>query len=121
MPRRRVLVVDQNDDFLDGLCSLLTNDPGLEVVGRAHTAAEAIERAEELLPDLVLLDVSFSDTSGLKAVPRLKALHPAPLVLLMIFHKSQAADLAAIGAGADGCVSKAGVPDRLLATIRERL
>lgn len=120
MPRRRVLVVDQNDDFLDALSSLLTNDPGLEVVGRAHTAAEAIERAEELLPDLVLLDVS-SDTSGLKAVPRLKALHPAPLVLLMIFHKSQAADLAAIGAGADGCVSKAGVPDRLLATIRERL
>ena len=121
MPRRRVLVVDQNDDFLDGLCSLLTNDPGLEVVGRAHTAAEAIERAEALSPDLVLLDVSLSDTGGFKAVRRLKALHPAPLVLLMIFHKSHAADVAALGAGADGCVSKAGVPDRLLRTLREQI
>ena len=121
MHRRRVLLVDQNDDFLDGLCSLLAKDPGLEVVGRAHTASQAIERARDLRPDLVLLDVSLADLSGFKAVPRLKALRPAPLVLLMTFHESRAADRAATGAGADGCLSKAGVPDRLLLTLKELL
>ena len=117
--RRTVLLVDQNDDFLDGLCSLLAKDPGFEVVGRAHTGLEAIERARERSPDLVLLDASLTDMSGFQVLPRLKALRPSPLVLLMTFHGSRAAGLAATQAGADRCVSKTGVPGRLLPTLRE--
>ena len=119
MHRRRVLLVDQNDDFLDGLCSLLAKDPGFEVVGRAHTATAAIERARDRSPELVLLDASLTDMSGFKALPRLKALRPTPLVLLMTFHESRAAGLAATQAGADGCLLKTDVPDRLLSTLQE--
>ena len=119
--RRTVLLVDQNDDFLDGLCSLLAKDADFEVVGRAHTGIEAIERAKDRSPDLVLLDASLADMSGFTAVPRLKALRPSPLVVLMAFHGSRAAGLAAAQAGADACVSKADVPDRLLLTLRELL
>ena len=118
---RRLLLVDQNDDFLDGLRSLLEKDPGIVVMGRAHSASEAMALAPMLRPHLVLMDVSLSDMSGFRAVPGLKALKPAPLVLLMTFHGSRAAGQAALEAGADGCVSKTDVPDRLLLTLQELL
>ena len=118
---RRLLLVDRNDDFLDGLRSLLEHEPGTEVVGRAHSASEAIARARRLRPHLVLMDVALSDMSGFKAVAKLKALPSAPRVVLMTFHGSRAAREAAHEAGADGCVSKADAPDRLLLTLQEIL
>jgi DNA-binding NarL/FixJ family response regulator len=48
VPSRRVLLVDGNDDFLDGLASLMAKRPGLEIVGRAHLGFEAVERARSL-------------------------------------------------------------------------
>ena len=117
--RQRVLLVDRNDDFLDGLCSLLEKEPGLEIVGRAHSAQQAIARASKLAPDIVLMDVSLPDVSGFRVVPRLKALRPTPLVLLMTFHDSRAAVQAALEAGADRCLSKIDIFDRLLLTLHE--
>lgn len=117
----RLLLVDHNDDFLDGLCSLLEKDAALRVVGRAHSAAEAIERARGLHPDLVLMDVSLHDMSGFKVVPWLKALQPAPRVLLMSFHPSRTAELAGVAIGADGCISKTDVPEMLLFTVQDLL
>jgi DNA-binding NarL/FixJ family response regulator len=121
LERRRVLLVDQNDDFLDGLCALIAKDPLLEVAGRAHSASEAIERAKGLRPDLVLMDVSLPDMSGFQVVPWLKEQHPAPLVLLATFHQSRMAELAAMEVGADACVSKTDLPDQLLLTLQELL
>ena len=118
---RRLLLVDRNDDFLDGLRSLLEHEPGTEVVGRAHSASEAIARARRLRPHLVLMDVALSDMSGFQAVAKLKALPSAPRVVLMTFHASHAAREPAHEAGADGCVSKAEAPDRLLLTLQEIL
>jgi DNA-binding NarL/FixJ family response regulator len=117
----RLLLVDQNDDFLDGLCSLVEKDPGLKVVGRAHSAAEAIERTQALHPDLVLMDVALHDKSGFQVVPWLKGLRPAPRVLLMTFHSSRVVEAAGVGVGADGCISKTDVPDVLLFTIQDLL
>lgn len=117
----RVLLVDRNDDFLDGLCSLLAEVRDVRIVGRAHSGAEAIERAGELAPDLVLMDVTLADMSGFQAVPWLKGLRPAPRVLLLTFHESRAADSAALAAGADGCLSKAEVAHRLLPALEELL
>ena len=117
----RLLLVDQNDDFLDGLCSLLEKDPGLKVLGRAHTAREAIERAREMQPDLVLLDLSLPDLNGFKVVPWLKALDPRPLVVVMSFHASRAAELAALAVGADACISKTDTPNVLLYTLQDLL
>lgn len=121
MDRRRVLLVDQNDDFMDSLCALMAKDPGLKVVGRAHSAGRAIDRARELLPDLVLMDVSLPDRSGFEVVPWLKEQRPAPLVLLTTFHQSRITELAAMKVGADACLSKSELPDRLLLVLRELL
>ncbi|HEX5045051.1 MAG TPA: response regulator transcription factor [Candidatus Polarisedimenticolaceae bacterium] len=121
MDRRRVLLVDQNDDFLDGLSALIAEDPGLEVAGRAHSGIEAIERARDLRPDLVLMDVALPDMSGFDAVPWLKRQQPSPLVLLATFHQSRVAELAAMKVGADACVSKTALPDHLLLMLQELL
>ena len=117
MARKRVLIVDENDDFLDGLVSWLTEQRGLDVMGRAHSGMEAVDRAQRLSPDLVLMNISLKDMSGFDAVRLLKASQPAPKVLLMTFHESRAALIAAFAAGADGCVSKAGVTEGLARAI----
>ena len=109
-----MLLVDRNDDFLDGLCALLAEAPGVRVVGRAHAGAEAIERAAQLAPDLVLVDMTLTDMSGFQAVPWLKRLRPSPRVLLLTLQDSRAAESAAIAAGADGCLCKADVAHGLL-------
>lgn len=119
MTSRRVLLVDENDDFLDGLASLMADRPGLEVVGRAHRGCEAVQRAGSLSPDLVLMDVSLRDMSGFEAVHQIKSQSPAPKVLLMTFHESRAAVTAALASGADGCLSKASVSERLLQVIED--
>jgi DNA-binding NarL/FixJ family response regulator len=117
VPSRRVLLVDGNDDFLDGLASLMAKRPGLEIVGRAHLGFEAVERARSLSPDLVLMDVSLKDMSGFEAVDLIKAHPRAPKVLLMTFHESRAAVSAALASGADGCLSKSSMTERLLSVI----
>jgi DNA-binding NarL/FixJ family response regulator len=116
-----LLLVDQNDDFLDGMSALLERDLSFEIVGRAHTAREAVERCRTLRPDVVLLDVSLPDQNGFQVAPWLKALKPAPRVLMMSFHPSRVAELAAITVGADACISKAEVPDQLLPVLRDLL
>jgi two-component system, NarL family, nitrate/nitrite response regulator NarL len=119
--RRRVLLVDPSDAFLDGLCALMAKDPGLKVVGRAHSAGAAIDRARELLPDLVLMDVSLPDRSGFEVVPWLKEQRPTPRVLLTTCHQSRITELAAMKVGADACMSKTELPDRLLLVLQELL
>lgn len=66
----RCLIVDDSTDFLDAASTLLERE-GLEVVGVASTSAEALQRAEELEPDLVLLDINLGDESGFDLAPQL--------------------------------------------------
>lgn len=121
MARWRVLLVDENDDFLDGLAAWLAKAPGIEVIGRAHSGEDAKDRVTRLAPDLVLADVSLPDMSGFALTRCVKAMRPAPIVLLMAFHDSPAVVLAAFAAGAAGCVAKTGVTEQLVPTIASLL
>jgi two-component system, NarL family, nitrate/nitrite response regulator NarL len=66
----RCLIVDDSKDFLDAASTLLERE-GIEVVGVASTSAEALQRAEELEPDFVLVDINLGDESGFDLAPRL--------------------------------------------------
>ena len=92
----RVLVVD--DDFMVARVhsGYVARVPGCEVVGTAHTGADALEKAAQLRPDLVLLDVYLPDLSGLEVLRRLRTGAPDDPFVLMI----TAADDAATGAAA---------------------
>ena len=111
-----VLLVDRNDDLLDGL-SMLAEASGLEVVGRARSAADAIDRVRRLAPDLVLMGAVLEDASGFETARALKEEPDAPIVLLIVFHQSRAAEEAARAMGADGCMSMVDAAHRLVPAI----
>lgn len=117
--RVRVLLVDDNDDFLDGVSAWLAHEPQLEIAGRAHTGRKALEQVDLLRPDLVLMDVTVPDMNGFEAARRIKSRDAAPLVVLLAFHDSQTAQLEAWAAGADAFVDKAEVTERLMPIVRE--
>lgn len=102
----RVLLVDENDDFLDGLAAWIDGCAGFAVAGVAHSADEAFERIDRLAPDMVLMSMTLPDLSGLEATRRMKSRPAAPLVVLMTFHQIGAGRAEALAAGADGCLAK---------------
>jgi DNA-binding NarL/FixJ family response regulator len=119
--RIRVLLVDDNDDFLDAVNAWLADEPRLDVVGAAHTGRQAIDEVERLHPDLVLMDVTMSEMDGFGATRQIKSKPESPRVVLMTFHASAAARHEAWAAGADEFISKAEVTDRLTGLIRDLL
>jgi DNA-binding NarL/FixJ family response regulator len=118
LSRVQVLLVEGNDDFLDGLTEWLSQRCELAIVGRAHSGPEAIDLTERLHPDLVLMDITMPDVSGFDAARMIKSPPDAPVVILMAFHDSHAARIAAAAAGADGFVAKSEITERLMPIIR---
>ena len=125
MSRIRVLLVDENDDFLDGLTDWLAGDATLQLAGKAHSGLEALEQVERLAPDLVLMDAAIPDVNGFEVTRRIRSRPNAPLTVLLTFHESTAVRLEAWAAGADGFVCKAEIAQKLMPVvqglIRQRL
>jgi DNA-binding NarL/FixJ family response regulator len=106
-------LVAVNDVFLDGVVEWVADDPRIEVVGRAHTGAQALESVGSLRAEMVLVDVTLPDMSGFEVARRIKSRPGAPLVVMLSFHDSHAARLEAWAAGADGFVAKSETADCL--------
>jgi len=115
----RVLLVDENDDFLDGLTAWIAGDPRLRLAGKAHSGHAALEQVERLHPDLALIGASLPDLNGFETTRRIKSRPDAPRVVLLTFHESNAARLEAWAAGADAMVSKAEIPEKLLSVVQD--
>ena len=113
--------MDEDHVFLDDLRARLAEDPSLEVAGRARTGREAIELTQELRPDLVLVDALLPDMSGFEAVAWLKEQRPAPLVVRVTFDGSRIVELASMKVGADACVPRGELPERLLLVLQDLL
>jgi DNA-binding NarL/FixJ family response regulator len=100
------LIVDDNRDFLEAARTLLERE-GLTVAGMASTGAEALRKTEQLRPDLVLVDVSLGDESGIELARRLVACpaHSATVILISTRSEAEFADLIAASPAA-GFLSK---------------
>ena len=120
MPDIRLLLVGENDDLLDAYAAWLVRKPGLAIAGRAHSCEEAVRRAGELVPDVVVMDVSLPDATGLDATRRIKADVHGAHVVLTTFHVNDAVRKQALAAGADACLSKSEITESLVSEI-ERL
>jgi DNA-binding NarL/FixJ family response regulator len=120
VPDIRLLLVGDNDDLLDAYAAWLVLTPGLKVAGRAHSCEEAISRAAELAPDVVVMDLSLPDASGLHATRRIKAEVEGPFVVLTSFYVNDVVRKEARAAGADACISKSEITEQLVFEI-ERL
>ncbi|MHB8792623.1 MAG: response regulator transcription factor [Thermoleophilia bacterium] len=102
----RILIVDDHQVVRMGLRMLLEHQGGLKVVGEAGTAAEAIDMAKKLKPELVLMDVRLPDESGIEACRKIRSANPGIRVLMLTSYSSDEAIFAAIMAGASGYLLK---------------
>jgi DNA-binding NarL/FixJ family response regulator len=112
-----VLVVDDHPMVREGLRSMLSAE-GIEVAGEAGSGADGLQRAAELAPDLVLLDLELPDMDGLGVLARLKEQHPRLPVLVVTMHGDPQRMRRAVQAGADGYVLKGVDRQELLAGVR---
>lgn len=114
----RVLIVDDHRVVREGLRSFLDVQEDLEVVGEAADGAEAVARAEELRPDVVLLDLRMPGADGVAALQELRDRGNRARVLVVTSFTEPAAVLPAVRAGAAGYVYKDLEPQALAAAIR---
>ncbi len=102
----RILVIDDHTLFRRALTSLLRDASGLEVVGDAGDAGEAIRRAGELQPDVILLDNHLPGVLGINAIASLREAAPAARVIMLTVSEDEADLSAALCAGASGYLLK---------------
>jgi two-component system nitrate/nitrite response regulator NarL len=114
----RILIADDHPIFRDGLRRLLEAETDLSVVGQAVDAAEAIQLAATLHPDILLLDVAMPKVSGLEALETLVDMPSAPAVILLTAAIDRADIVKALQIGARGVVLKESATAMLLKAIR---
>lgn len=113
-----ILLVDDHPLMRAGLRCLLDTTDDLHVVGTAADGPQALSRAEQLRPDVVLLDVCMPGMDGIEAARRLCELVPAPAVVMLTTTCAAAVVRQAFAAGACGYLLKDFAPERLVAALR---
>jgi DNA-binding NarL/FixJ family response regulator len=102
----RVLIVDDHALFRRGLQMVLKQEPDIEVVGEAGDGHEATDKAQELMPDVILMDVRMPRRSGIEATQQIKELLPHVKILMLTISDEEADLYDAIKAGASGYLLK---------------
>jgi DNA-binding NarL/FixJ family response regulator len=119
MDRIRVLLVDDHQLFRRGVASLLSGREDIEVVGEANNGAEAVERARELMPDVILMDIKMPRVDGLAATKQLKTEMPYVRIMMLTVSETDEDLFEAIKAGASGYLLKNVDPDYLIACVQQ--
>ena len=114
----RILVVDDYEPWRRFITSALQKMPEAQIVGEGADGMEAVEKAQELQPDLILLDIGLPKLDGIKAA--LKIRECAPKARILFFTENSSSDIAeeAMRTGADGYIVKAGAAQELLPAIK---
>jgi two-component system, NarL family, response regulator NreC len=113
----RILIVDDNERIRRGVLAILASKKNWNVCGEARDGMEAIRKARELLPDLILLDISMPGLNGLEAARLLRQEIANTRILLMSQYDPIPLLPGAIQAGANGCVDKSRLGTDLLSSI----
>lgn len=115
----RVLIADDHAVMREGLNRLLEGEPDLQIVGLAADGQEAVDLAETLLPDVILMDFSMPRLNGVEATRLIHNAHPEIRIIgLSMFEEAERAE-ALLNAGAVAYLTKSGQSGNLIATIRE--
>ena len=113
-----VLLVDDHPVVIEGLRKLLEASGDIEVTGAANDAAQAIERARILRPDVILLDLRMPGATGIQATRRLREQQYTGAIILLTSYGDQAYVRQALEAGADGYLLKSTPSEQLIDAIR---
>jgi DNA-binding NarL/FixJ family response regulator len=110
-------VVDDYEAFRRFICSTLVKDSRIEIVGEASDGLEAVHKAEELRPDLIVLDVGLPKQNGIEAARQIGKLVPESKILFLSLESSADVVREALSVGARGYVAKARAGTELLAAV----
>jgi DNA-binding NarL/FixJ family response regulator len=102
----RILIADDHELFRDGIRSLLQPHEGWEICGEVSTGVEAVAKAKELIPDIVILDITMPDLNGADAARRIRIASKNTEVLILSMHYSDQLIREIVDAGATGYVLK---------------
>ena len=102
----RVLVADDHGIVREGLKSLISHEPGMEVVGQAENGRRAVELAQDLKPDIVVMDLTMREMSGIEATRQIVAECSKTKVLALSMHSDRRFVAGALAAGACGYLLK---------------
>ncbi|WP_419874087.1 response regulator [Candidatus Pristimantibacillus sp. PTI5] len=114
----KILLVDDHQIVLKGISFFLTMQPDFELVGEAHNGLEAVEKAAELNPDIILMDLNMPIMDGIEASTRIAKQNPEIKVLVLTSFSDRSHIVPALQSGAIGYMLKDVEPDQLAEAIR---
>ena len=106
MPPLRILIADDHDLMRRGVRAMLETHAGWEVCGEAKTGREAVQMADELKPDIIILDISMPDLNGVEAAKRIRRASAAVEILILSMHYSEQLIREIVDAGVRGYIVK---------------
>jgi NarL family two-component system response regulator LiaR len=115
----KILIADDHPLMREALQTALADEPDLEVVGEAQDGSEALSLADELNPDMILMDLLMAGMDGLEAIARLQKAHPHIKIMVVTSLEDEQKVMAAIQAGALGYFPKTAPRTYLLEAIRK--
>jgi len=115
----RVLVADDHPVVLHGLCTMLEVEDDIRVVARATDGAEAIARAKETHPDIILMDVQMPNVDGIEALRQIRAEDPEAKVIVLTTYRNEDYLFPSLQAGARGYLLKDASREELASAIRK--
>jgi two-component system response regulator NreC len=118
MKKLRLLVADDHKIFRQGIKKLLDEESDLNIVGEAADGREAVQKATELKPDVILMDIAMANLNGLEATKKIKKVLPSTRVIMLTMHKNEEYILQSFQAGASGYILKEGAVEELVSAIR---
>jgi len=114
----RVLIVDDHTLFRESLRSLLKAAGGIEIVGEAENGIEAVRKAVQLRPDVVLMDIAMPNLNGLQATRKIKRGNPSVKVLILTMYETEQYIIEMLHSGASGYILKRAAARELVSAIQ---
>lgn len=118
MNKIRLLLVDDHEVVRTGLRMLLEHQPDMDIVGEASTGADALELAIQEQPDVIVMDITLPDISGIEATRQIKRSQPETAIVALTIHEDEQYFFEMLQAGAAGYVPKRAAPEDLISAIR---
>jgi DNA-binding NarL/FixJ family response regulator len=118
-PAIRIVIIEDDKTIREGYCFLIGKTPGYSIINSYSSAEYALKKLAADQPDLILLDVGLPGVSGIEAIPKIRAVLPQVLILMLTVHDSEEIVFQALSQGASGYLTKNSSATKIVESIRD--